>query len=97
MTNTIRVVALFKARPDKISDLKAFLSQIIGPTRKETGCLRYELHQNVSDPTDFAFIEEWENHASIDTHMQTQHIQEALPRVGDFLTSAPDIRRYVMT
>lgn len=97
MTNTIRVIALFKARPDKVGALKAFLSQIIAPTWKEAGCLRYELHQNASDPTDFAFIEEWENHAAIDAHMQTRHIQEALPRVGDFLTAPPDIRRYVMT
>ncbi len=91
---TIRIVALFKARPERVQALKEFLTQLIEPTRQEKGCLRYELHQNTADPTDFVFIEEWDNHQSIDQHMQTPHIQAALPRVGDFIVAPPDIRRY---
>lgn len=91
---TIQVIALFKAKPGKTQALRDFLTQLITPTRKEKGCLRYELHQNTADPTDFVFIEEWDSHESIDQHMQTPHIQAALPRVGDFLAAPPDIRRY---
>lgn len=92
--NTIRVIALFKAKPEKAEALKDFLGKLIEPTQKEQGCLVYELHQNPSDPTDFAFIEEWENDETLDRHLQSPHIQAALPRVGEFLTAAPDIRRY---
>ena len=90
----IQIVALFKSKPDKIEALKVFLNKLIEPTRKEAGCHFYELHQNTSDPTDFAFIEEWESHESIDRHMQTPHIQAALPHVGEYLQLPPDIRRY---
>lgn len=91
---TIRIVALFKAKLEKIQALGDFLTQLIAPTRQEKGCLRYELHQNTTDPTDFVFIEEWDSHESIDRHMRTPHIQAALPKVGDFLAAPPDIRRY---
>ena len=95
--NTIRVIALFNAKPEKVSELKALLTGFIEPTRKEKGCLRYELHQNTSDPLDFAFIEEWESHESLDAHLQSTHIQTALPHIGAYLTKEPDIRRYVLS
>jgi len=91
---TVRVIALFKAKPEKIETLKAFLTQLIEPTRQEKGCIQYELHQNCADPTDFAFIEEWESHEALDAHLNSSHVQAALPLVGDYLSNPTDIRRY---
>lgn len=96
-TQTIHVIALFKAKPEKAGALKEFLSKFIEPTLKEMGCLKYVLHQNTSDPTDLAFIEEWSSHADLDRHLAAPHIQSALPHMGDFLVSPPDIRRYVVS
>ncbi len=91
---TVKVVAFFKARPEKIDALRQVLSSFIEPTRKEKGCLLYELHQNSSDPTDFAFIEEWESHETLDRHLTTPHIQSALPHLGELIIGKPDIRQY---
>ncbi|MFO1519012.1 MAG: putative quinol monooxygenase [bacterium] len=93
-TKTVRVIALFKAKPGKEESLKAFLTRFIEPTRRERGCLRYELHQNTADPADFAFIEEWEDHGTLDDHLKSPHIQAALPVIGDYVAISPDIRRY---
>ena len=90
----IQIIALFKAKPGKEEALKKFLTKLIEPTRKESGCLLYTLHQNTNDPSDFVFIEEWEDHAAIDRHMETPHIQAALPHVGEYVVCQPDIRRY---
>lgn len=56
---TVRVVARMTARPEKIEELKVLLSGLIDPTRREKGCISYQLLQNRADPTDFTFIEEW--------------------------------------
>ena len=93
-SSAIRVVARFKSKPGRSEELKNFLLALIPPTRREAGCLRYELHQNGGDPSDFVFLEEWESDAAIDAHMRSPHVQIALPRVGDFLSDPPDIRRY---
>jgi quinol monooxygenase YgiN len=54
---TIRVVARVVALPDKVEEVKSVLIGLIEPTRKEDGCIIYELLQNHADPTDFTFVE----------------------------------------
>lgn len=65
-----------------------------GPTRREAGCIRYELLQNKSDPADFTFVEEWASDAAIDAHFEMPHVQAALSKVQNILAAPPDIRRY---
>ena len=91
----IKVVALFKARSGQVEALKAALTGLIEPTCKEKGCLVYELHQNTENSTDFAFIEEWENNETLDAHLKSAHILEAIPKVSALVMAPPDIRRYV--
>jgi len=93
---SIRVVAHLSALPNKIEETKALLLSVLAPTRKETGCIRYELHQNNANPQDLTFIEEWDNDAALDAHLQTPHITAALVKVPSLLAGAPDIRRYTL-
>ncbi|MBW4634673.1 MAG: antibiotic biosynthesis monooxygenase [Iphinoe sp. HA4291-MV1] len=95
MTNqTIRVVARIVALPEKVEAVKALLLAIIEPTRQEVDCIKYELLQNESDPTDFTFVEEWASHDALDAHLATAHIEEAVAKFEGLLATAPDIRRY---
>lgn len=91
---TVRVIALFKAKVGKAEALKTFLTKFIEPTLKEKGCIQYELHTNTSDVHDLAFIEEWESHETLDAHLKSAHIQNALPQLPDLVAASPDIRRY---
>ena len=54
----VRVVARIVARPGRVEELCALLRGLIEPTRREPGCVTYELLQNTPDPTDFTFVEE---------------------------------------
>jgi len=92
--NTLRVVARMIARPEAAGEVRAVLSGLVAPTRAEAGCLGYELLQNTSDPTDFTFVEEWEDDAALDAHLATEHISAALSRLPGLLAREPDIRRY---
>ncbi|HXG65278.1 MAG TPA: putative quinol monooxygenase [Blastocatellia bacterium] len=91
---TLRVVARIVARPDKVEELRAVLSGLIEPTRKEKGCIRYELLQNNADPTDFTFVEEWESDAALDAHLDSPHIEDAAAKMADLVVGEADIRRY---
>jgi quinol monooxygenase YgiN len=94
--DTLRVVARITARPERVDDVRALLSELIEPTRKEAGCIRYELLQNKSDPTDFTFVEEWENDDALDAHAASEHIKQVASRLTDLITGAPDIRKYFL-
>ncbi len=90
----LRVVAHLTAKPDTIELTREVLLGLIEPTRAESGCIMYELHQNAADPTDLTFIEEWTDDAALDAHLQTTHIAEAIEKLSHTLAEPPDIRRY---
>ncbi len=91
---TLRVVARLTAFPDKVAELKFLLLSIIEPTRKEAGCIKYELLQNQSDPSDFTFVEEWESATLLELHLGSTHIQAALLQLEGLAVGPPDIRYY---
>jgi quinol monooxygenase YgiN len=89
---TITVVATFQAKPGKENELRAALIGLVGPTRKEAGCLSYDLHASPEDPAKFLFHENWTGKAALDEHMQTPHIQKLLPRVNELCVAFPKIK-----
>lgn len=91
---TLKVVAHLISRPDSINETREVLIGLIEPTCAEAGCISYELHQNTADPTDFTFIEEWTDDASLDAHLESAHLAAAREKLGDLLAEPADIRRY---
>ena len=89
---TITVVATFEARPGREADLKAALIALVAPTRKEMGCLNYDLHASPEDPAKFLFHENWSSKAALDAHMETAHIKALLPRVDELCAAFPEIK-----
>jgi quinol monooxygenase YgiN len=97
MTNqaeTVRALARITAQPDKVEELITVLLHLVEETRKENGCISYQLLQNKADPRDFTVIEEWASDSVIDTHLASAHMQEAFSKAAPLLASEPDIRRY---
>ncbi len=90
----IRVVARVVALPDKIEELKTILIGLLEPTRKETGCIFYELMQNQTNPAEFVFVEEWKSETDLQAHLASDHIQEALTKCHSLVEILPDIRSY---
>ena len=86
--NGLRTVARIKAQPDTVSSVRELLSSLVEPTRKESGCITYELLQNREDPTDFTFVEEWQSGAAFDAHLSSDHVQQALPKLDNRLLVA---------
>jgi quinol monooxygenase YgiN len=87
----VTVVATFQAKPGKENELRAALTGLVAPTRKETGCLNYDLHVSPEDPAKFLFHENWTSKAHLDTHLQTPHIKALLPRVDELCVAFPEI------
>jgi quinol monooxygenase YgiN len=90
--NSITVVATFQARPGKESELRNALVSLLAPTRKEIGCLNYDLHQSPEEPAKFLFYENWTSKAALDAHLQSEHVKALLPRVDELCTAFPEIK-----
>ena len=93
-SDSLRVVAILKAQPDKIEEVRSVLTGLLEPTREEPDCVSYELLQNRAKPTEFVFVEEWANEAALNQHFGTDHVREALKTLPTLLAEALDVRRY---
>lgn len=91
---TLKVIARITARPEKIDEMRALLAGLVAPTRAEAGCLRYELLHNTADPSEFTFVEEWRDHAALESHFNTGHVKAALARFQELAAEPLDLRRY---
>ena len=90
----IRVVARVSVRPERLDETLAAFNALVAATRAEEGCLKYELLQNVDDPNDLTFVEEWASREALTDHFATEHFTAVAVRAEALLTTAPDIRTY---
>ena len=92
---TLTVVATFQARPGQEAGLRAALIGLLAPTRKEAGCINYDLHESPEHSGKFLFHENWTSKAALDAHLAAPHVQALLPRVDELCVAFPDIAIWV--
>ena len=91
---SLRVIARAHAKLDHVAQVREILTALVDVTRREPGCLSYELLQNHADKTEFVFIEQWASAAAEQAHFMTPHLLAALQQLSGLLTSEPQICRY---
>ncbi len=69
----LTIIAKLVAKKESIDVVKSELLKMIAPTRKESGCINYCLHQDNDDPAVFAYYENWESSASFEAHKSSDH------------------------
>jgi len=70
----IYVLATLTTKPGAMQALRAPALACIEGTRKETGCLSYELFTSVTEPEKLVFIESWESPEHLAEHMKQPHL-----------------------
>jgi quinol monooxygenase YgiN len=90
--NTITVVATFEARAGKEAELKQALLGLLAPTRKEAGCINYDLHVSPENPTKFLFHENWTSRALLDAHSKSPHLAALHSRLGELCVTSPEVK-----
>jgi quinol monooxygenase YgiN len=69
----LTLVVLLKSREGQEPLLEAELRALVGPTRKEDGCIIYDLHRGADTPNSFLLHEVWESREAHRLHTQTPH------------------------
>jgi quinol monooxygenase YgiN len=95
MAPLLTVVAEIQAKPGKEDALRRAVLALIEPTRKEDGCVQYDLHVHTSDPSRFVFYENWTSQAHLDRHAESPHIQEFRIAIADLVAAPPHIETYL--
>ena len=90
-TKSLTVIAQIKAKPGKESSVRLELLSLVAPSRKDAGCLNYDLHQALDNPALFLFHENWTSKGHLDQHLQKPDLQAVLGRVGQLVAEPPQI------
>ena len=91
---TLSVVAHLRAKGDKVDEAREVLLGLIAPTHQEPGCISYEMLENVDDPTQFTFVEEWQDGSALEAHLGTAHIGGLLTQFESLFAEELDLRKY---
>ncbi len=89
----IKVVAKKLVKEGKLEEVVSLYDQLVQATRKEKGCIKYELYQDDKESRILAVIEEWESKEALDKHMKTEHFTRIVPMIGE-LTEKAEINIY---
>lgn len=84
----IHVVATSVALPQYLAEYRQSLEALIAPTRREQGCLLYDLHQNLHNPAHFIFYEIWQSQAMLDAHTASDHLLAHRTRSVNWIESS---------
>ncbi|MDD9157600.1 putative quinol monooxygenase [Aliivibrio sp. S4TY2] len=87
MTQILTIVARIEAQEGKADFVKAEMLKLLEPTRKEVGCIQYDLHQDNDNPHVFVFHEQWKSEVFLQDHLNTAHIAEYVKAVDGSITS----------
>ena len=66
---------------DKIEIVLPLYKELIEKTKLEQGCIAYDLFHDLRNVGHFVFIEEWEDRAALDRHVQSEHFQRLVPLI----------------
>lgn len=77
----IKVVAKQTIKEDKVEACKDIITGLVEATRKEEGCITYELYEDIKKKNILTFIEEWESMEALKSHMNSKHFLEAMPKI----------------
>lgn len=90
----IKVVARNFAQEEKLHEIIELYKELVELTRKEEGCLKYELYQDEKDPRIITMVEEWESREALEDHFKAEHFVRIVPKVKKYMVKEADLNIY---
>ena len=81
------LLVILRPREGQDIFLEAELRALIGPTRKEDGCLLYDLYRSTEGPVAYLLYEIWESRNHHTAHTKTDHFLRWNARKDSLLAS----------
>lgn len=77
-----------KENSDKLLELAKELVEI---TRKQEGCIKYEMYQDENDPKVLIMIEEWETKEALDNHTSSDYYKRIVSQSSEYINKMPEV------
>lgn len=81
----VNIIAKVTIKKEKIEEFKSVGAELVEASRKDLGCVSYQLFQDKRNEDEFTFIEEWESQELLDSH--GEQVAKNFPQLGEFFAS----------
>src|ERR1043166_8723018 len=88
---TLTVVALVQAKAGKETEVRNELLSLVAPSRRDSGCVNYDLHKATDNPASSLFHENWTRKGDFERHLAKPDLQAVLGRVDQLVAEPPQI------
>ena len=72
----IVLAVTWQAKGDREAEVAELFRKLTAASRKEPGCLMYQVHRHKDDPRRFFNYEQYRDDAALEAHRQTPHFLE---------------------
>jgi len=90
----IKVVAKNFAKENGVDKVIELAKELVEKTRKEVGCIKYEMYQDVKVPTELIIREEWESEVDLNNHMSSEDFKRIVSQMAKYLSKKAEINIY---
>jgi quinol monooxygenase YgiN len=90
------VLVLLEApvKPEDVSNMKAFMAEILPGTRAYGGCQGIDVYFNVDDANKMVMIERWDSRAHHEKYLGWRTETGVMDKLGGMLAGPPSIRYF---
>jgi quinol monooxygenase YgiN len=83
MSKPVKIMAVLAARPGKTDELEALLAGMVGPSRAESGTIRWDIWRDQSNADIFVLDELYTDNAAVAAHRETPHFRNYFAVIND--------------
>jgi len=81
-------------RPECVGAYLPLIRALIAETRKEAGCIQYDLFRDTENEGQFMLLERWKDVDSLERHLSSPHFSEIVPQIQQLQARASVVNRY---
>lgn len=90
------ILVTFKVKAGKEKEFEDAFPACLAATKKEPGCIAYELNQDPEHPDTYLMYEKFKGIPAIEDHLKQKHTQTLLKTVGPLIDGEPKIKVYTV-
>jgi len=88
---SVTVIAPVQAKKGMEDQVRRECVALIAPSRKEEGCITYDLYESMDDPIVFVFFENWLSREHVEKHLEMPHCHRFDQRTQGMLARPEEI------
>jgi len=86
------LIVIVKVKEGSEDKFEAAFAKALAATRKEKGCITYDLNRDAQEGQRYLVYERWKSLADLEAHMKTDHIKALLQVLPELTSGPPEFR-----